>query len=101
VNILRVVHENSEVIFKSFILKARNTAKAKKISWAQYDGYSNMYAKVSYGYAITIHKAQGSTYQAVIINMATLLYCKDLDERLKLLYTAITRAAETCTFYKF
>lgn len=46
------------------------------------------------GYALTVHKSQGSEYQNIIIPM-NLIFFKMLNTRL--LYTAVTRAKKHCT----
>ena len=54
---------------------------------------------VNLGYAITCHKSQGSSWENVIVK------CRDLknidDEKLRWLYTAITRASRTVYISKF
>lgn len=49
-----------------------------------------------YGYAITVHKAQGSQWDNVVLYDDGMLSWKDIERR-KWLYTAITRASETIT----
>ena len=46
-----------------------------------------------YGYAITVHKAQGSQWDSVLLLDDSFL-CWDREERRRWLYTAVTRAAE-------
>lgn len=48
-----------------------------------------------YGYAITLHKSQGSTYEHVSIDMESLKYCKNPIERRQLQYVAFSRAVES------
>ena len=50
------------------------------------------YADVKYNYALTVHKAQGSTFENAIVINCDISRIKDTLERNKLLYTAITRA---------
>ena len=48
---------------------------------------------MSYGYCLTLYKAQGSEWQSVLVNLRSLLYSvKDNNLLLKATYTAITRA---------
>lgn len=51
-----------------------------------------------FGYAITVHKAQGSQWDRVLIVDDKMLIWKPADRR-RWLYTAITRAAETVQLY--
>lgn len=94
-----VIHENSEKeykrITKELITKARNSI----ISWADYYSFIEQFADLKYNHAITVHKSQGSTYRQVIINIGNLMLNKDLEERKRLLYTAVTRAKELLILY--
>ena len=46
---------------------------------------------VEYGYALTVHKSQGSTYEKVAVDVRDILRCPT-DEKWRLLYVACTRA---------
>ena len=52
------------------------------------------FAELNYGYAITVHKSQGSTFDNVFIDTFDILSNKNETEMKKCLYTAITRCAE-------
>ena len=58
---------------------------------------------LDYGYCLTIHKTQGSTYQHVFVNVRNIIYNKngrpypDQTLRNKLLYVAISRATDSAT----
>ena len=54
---------------------------------------TSCYPEIDYGYALTIHKSQGSTYDDVYIEYANILSNTRENEKLKLLYTAITRSS--------
>ena len=54
---------------------------------------TSSYLEVDYGYALTVHKSQGSTYDNVFVEYNNLLANKKDTEKDKLLYTAITRSA--------
>lgn len=60
---------------------------------------SSNYLEVDYGYAITVHKSQGSTYDDVFIEYSNLAANKKDTEKYKLLYTAITRSARKLHIY--
>jgi hypothetical protein len=60
---------------------------------------SSNYLEVDYGYAITVHKSQGSTYNDVFIEYSNLAANKKESEKDKLLYTAITRSAQKLHIY--
>lgn len=43
-------------------------------------------------FAQTVNKSQGSTYRRVYIDLADLSFCRDYDQKIRLLYVAISRA---------
>jgi hypothetical protein len=49
---------------------------------------------IDYGYAHTIHKSQGSTFNNVLINDVDICSCMDKKMRQQLRYVAITRASD-------
>ncbi len=59
-----------------------------KKQWSHYYDLSRMFDDVVYAYALTTHKAQGSTINYVFLDLADISGC---SERQKLLYTALTR----------
>jgi len=55
------------------------------------------YDEFDYGYALTVHKAQGSQWNNVVLFDESWAF---RDTRERWLYTAITRAAETLTIVR-
>lgn len=66
----------------------------KKEAWAPYNELRRYYLWVDYIYAMTTHKAQGSTVQNVFVVERDMNLNPDAVERNKLKYTAFTRAAK-------
>jgi len=60
---------------------------------------TNTYIEVDYGYALTVHKSQGSTYDDVYIEYNNILSNTNTSEKNKLLYTAITRCSNKLHVY--
>jgi exodeoxyribonuclease-5 len=90
---INIVHESSEQVYK-IVLSSINE-NCKKYGW-DYRGRDlliDQFADIKYNHAITIHKSQGSTYKEAIINIGNIGFNKDLVERQKMLYTAVTRAS--------
>jgi ATP-dependent exoDNAse (exonuclease V) alpha subunit len=54
--------------------------------------------EMTYGYAITVHKNQGSQWDKVLISEESFPFSK--DEHARHLYTAITRAVEKVVILK-
>jgi len=84
---------------------ANNTTPQKYITMSQMFGHylhhiiTSTYLEVDYGYALTVHKSQGSTYDDVYIEYNNLLANKKDTEKYKLLYTAITRCSNKLHIY--
>lgn len=57
------------------------------------------FANLNYGYCITVHKSQGSTFKHVYIDMNDILDNNNMNETSKCLYTAITRSSKTLKLY--
>ena len=47
---------------------------------------------ISFAYAMTVHRAQGQSFEYAYLDYKNILSCKDKALRLKLIYSAITRA---------
>ena len=63
--------------------------------WKEYYDFINSFCYVNYSYAMTIHKAQGSTIDNVYVVEKDINICDwDILQRNKLKYTAFTRAAK-------
>ena len=65
-----------------------------KEAWADYMKFKNYYLSVGYIYALTTHKAQGTTIENVFVVERNLNRETDNERRNKLKYTAFTRAAK-------
>lgn len=63
----------------------------------RFSDYQNSFAKLKKPYAITCHKAQGSTYDTVIIPVYDFFMLNYLDAN-QLLYVALSRAKEKIIF---
>jgi exodeoxyribonuclease-5 len=64
-----------------------------EIAWSQRKRFDDF----DYGYALTVHKAQGSQWNNVVLFDESWAF---RDTRERWLYTAITRAAETLTIVR-
>lgn len=82
------IKENKNVIENKKYLSDLNT---------RFSDYQNSFAKLKRPYAITCHKAQGSTYNTVIIPVYDFYMLNYLDAN-QLLYVALSRAKEKIIF---
>jgi exodeoxyribonuclease-5 len=94
---IEILHEDSEIEFKKFSnvlkLKAIEKKGADK-SWLHYYNFLRRYADVSFAYAITCHKSQGSTYNTTFVLEDDINMNLDVVERNRIKYTAYTRASK-------
>lgn len=82
----------AEIRYHSSILSAMEKLREAKERWkTEYFALKDSFAHVDFGYAITTHKSQGSTYRKVFVH-PDMLHSK--DERLTLMYVAVTRASK-------
>jgi exodeoxyribonuclease-5 len=66
---------------------------AEEKRWREFWDLKNLFADLNYAYCLTIHKAQGSTFQDVFVDVPNTLINRNVRERNQLLYVAVTRAA--------
>jgi len=96
------IYENVDVAKYAFN-KARPYAPKSKILTTR-DGKPRYipYTPFDYAYAITCHKSQGSEWDKVIVVNESQMFNRDgVDDSVRWLYTAVTRAAKELTVYNF
>lgn len=94
---IRILHESSQAEFDRITQLIKNSAiyaphNKRGFFWKEYYRWVRTFANVSYAYAITAHKSQGSTYPTTIVDVNDIMINKNHKERNRILYTAITRA---------
>lgn len=73
--------------------------KGTESLWMTYHlALCDRYAEINFGYSLTIHKAQGSTFDIVFVDVDDISHNGDSIEFQRLLYTATTRASKTLGF---
>ena len=86
------------VSFKKALIKKKKDKLIKIILQRLWEFYYykilDQFADISYGYCITVHKSQGSTYNNVYVDFNNILNSNfDENQKVKCIYTAITRAS--------
>ena len=94
---IEILHEDSEIEFS----KIANLLKLKAIekkgrdrSWLDYYDFLRNFADISYGYSITAHKSQGSTYNTTFVLEDDIDVNLNVVERNRIKYTAYTRSSK-------
>lgn len=90
--------------FKKFFLRKYGKQKEIKVLLDKmmttvwecfYEEVLDKFADISYGYSITTHKSQGSTFCSVYLHLANIINCNsNEDESYRCLYTALTRSSK-------
>lgn len=97
---VRVLHEDSEVSFNEKVESMRKHAIGvkdhwlRKTAWTDYYNFARQFADVGYNYSISAHKSQGSSYKNVFILEDDINLNKNVVERNRIKYTAMTRAVD-------
>lgn len=95
---IKILHEDSEELFTEYVSLLAEIAKSKKkggweaaAAWKDFFRFQEIFANVSYSYAITAHKSQGSTYDNTFVLESDLDANRKIIERNRIKYTACTR----------
>lgn len=94
-----ILHEESEFVFADLMETLRRKAINKDFYWRDLYAIRNAFVAFKHRYALTVHKAQGSTYREVFLDYDDMMRNNSILEREKLLYTAITRASKHLTIW--
>ena len=62
-------------------------------NWRRYFYLKNYYCDLRQKDASTVYKAQGSTYDSVVIDLGNISECRDYDQVARMLYVAASRAS--------
>ena len=94
---INVLGEKSEEKYREELFKlkekaTKDTSMNRRNYWIKYYKLLDKYADVKYNYALTVHKSQGSTFDNAIVINCDIIRNTNMNERNKLLYTAVTRA---------
>jgi hypothetical protein len=92
-----ILHESSQSEFNIIANRLKKIAiekKGKEKSWVKYYDFLRRFADVSYAYAITAHKSQGSTYTTAFVLEDDIDVNIDVIERNRIKYTSYTRSSK-------
>lgn len=88
---------NQKLAELASVAKRQTNRALKKQAWKEFWEYKGRYADVDFGYAITAHKSQGSTYDIVVVDEKDIMgtSATSNQEKSELIYTALTRPRNT------
>lgn len=81
-------------LFAQYKLMSIDTLLIQPLYNDFYSKFMNPFASVSYGYAITCHKAQGSNYKNVFVDFSDIVKNRNEDEMKRCTYTAVSRTID-------
>ena len=88
---LLVLHPDSQKTFDEACQDLAHKAKANPRLWKNFWELKELFHDVKYAYAITAHRAQGSTYHTVFVDYVDILYNRNRKEAFQCLYVACSR----------
>lgn len=91
---LYLISPESEGELQRMLAEKAAIAKRPKCGhlWKNFWELKNSFHSIRYAYAITAHRAQGSTYESVMVDSEDILQNRNWNEALRCLYVAVTRA---------
>ena len=84
---------------KAEIARSTNNSHARRAAWKDFWETKSLFHRVRYGYALTAHRAQGSTYADVYVDKRDILLNQNKREAFRCLYVAVTRASNSVHTY--
>ena len=93
-----VLHEDSKTDYEEHLDNMADAARRKKGSWKTYWEFKELFTDLRYAYAITAHRAQGSTYDTAFVCWQNILRMHNINEAYRCLYVAATRPKRRLIF---
>lgn len=88
---LLVIHPDSVQQFNDDSQQLAHLARTNGKLWKKFWEHKDLFHEVKYAYALTTHRAQGSTYENVWIDTGDILLNRNRLEAFQCLYTACSR----------
>ena len=89
--VLRVLHDDFRQLHDQKAEALAQAARMDRRKWRTFWDFKEAFHKVRHSYAITAHRAQGSTYEAAFVDWKDILSNRNRSEAFRCLYVACTR----------
>lgn len=89
--IARVLHPESQQLFAKRSEELAAIARSNGRKWKDFWTFKDAFHSLKYAYAITAHRAQGSTYDTAFVYWQDILLNRNRAEAFRCLYVAVTR----------
>jgi hypothetical protein len=87
-----MIHPDAKGEFERECVRLAGEARNNRKLWPKYWGFKDSFHLARHGYAMTTHRAQGSTYETVFVDYRDILVNRNRSEALQCLYVAFSRA---------
>lgn len=84
-----IIHSDSEPMLQQMLDEFKNK-KRWDLFWKLKDAFND----IAYGYALTAHRSQGSSFEKIFVDCGDIMLNRQQDERTKCLYVACSRASK-------
>lgn len=92
--VLNVVTPDATTRLLNSLSELALKAKKDKKLWPEFWALKNAFHRVSYSYALTIHRSQGSTFKNTFVDTSDILANSNKFEALRCFYVGATRATD-------
>lgn len=89
--IARVLHPDSQHAYSQRLDDLSTAAKLDRRKWKAFWEFKDAFHQLRHSYAITAHRAQGSTYDTAFVDWRDILLNRNRQEAFRCLYVACTR----------
>ena len=89
---IEILHEDEMARFREELERRKRAALERPVRWKAFYALKERFAEVDYAHAMTVHRAQGSTFDTAFVDAGDLAACRGA-ERQALGYVAVTRPA--------
>ncbi len=78
-------------------LKANGFDEESRQAWRSFFSLKEGCADIRFTYAMTVNKAQGITLKHALVDLCDMNGCRDYEQKIRMAYTAVTRATDYVT----
>lgn len=92
--VARVLHPDSQGMYQRKVDELSQIAKSNPRKWKDFWKFKEAFHSLRYAYAITAHRAQGSTYRTAFVYWQDILLNHNRQEAYRCLYVACSRPSK-------
>lgn len=92
-----LLHESAQAAFAAEVERRAVEARANRKMWRSFWEFKESFHQARHAYALTAHRAQGSTYHSAYVDYRDILANRSRHEAFKCFYVAVTRPKK-CLF---